>query len=172
MRVWRVCTGRNGWGRGGKSQGEGEKKVFNPLMKPPSTLHWSLGSYSLLSLLQGQGFCLSKHVYNCTYVKYKEHTIDAHTYISWDEIYSRKKCAQINLTCLYHISKYWLFIYTVCSLLLPDSPNRSILTRLLWDSRTKALRGKGSEVPVQCIVALWQWDTQAYAASYYYTLLC
>lgn len=63
-RVWRVCTVRIGRGRGGKSEGEGEKKLFSPLMKPP-ILHWSLGCYSLLSILQGQGFCLSACVHLC-----------------------------------------------------------------------------------------------------------
>lgn len=46
---------------------------------------------------------------------------------------------------------------------LPDSPNRSILTRLLRDSRTKALKGKGSKGLKS--------ELQAHVKLYYYTLL-
>lgn len=63
------------------NQKEKERRSFLALWCPPP--HWSLGCYSLLSILQGQRFCvfvsMPKYVYNSTYVKYNGHTTGAHS---------------------------------------------------------------------------------------------
>lgn len=126
-------------------------------MKHP-ILCQSLGCYSLLSFLQGQDLCLPL----CTHVKHREHTMDAHSCISFRLDILRKvtnlKRKTCLLTFLYHISKYWLFIYTVCSLVLLDSLNSSILTRVLWDSRTKALRGEGWKLQNSVLLPNGNWS--------------